>query len=70
MGRGTVLATGDTGAELAPVALGAAGDWGAPSGVALASDGASVVVGQQRRSDGRVEERLVRVTLACEFGVR
>ncbi len=69
-GRGSVLVTGDTGAELVPVVLGAAGDWGAPTGVALAPDGASVVIGQRRRSDGRVEERLVRVTLACEFGVR
>jgi hypothetical protein len=69
-GRGSVLVTGDTGAELAPVALGAAGEWGAPTGVALAPDGASVVVGQRRRTDGGVEERLLRVTLACEFGVR
>lgn len=59
------LRIGTPGGELVPIGLGAVAAWGAPTGVALAADGRSIVLGQWRLgSDGR-EERLIRLLRSC-----
>jgi hypothetical protein len=64
---GTRLRIGDTGGELTAVELGEAGSWGAPAGVAYGPGGTWLVLGQRRKQDGTVRERLVRVTLDCSL---
>ena len=63
---GTSVLGGETAGELAPIGLGELGDWGEPTGVAAEPGGKGFVLGQRRRTAGRVEERLVAVRLACE----
>ena len=46
--------------------LGEAGRFGGPTGVSLARDLGSVVLGQRREVDGRIEERILRIPLRCE----
>jgi hypothetical protein len=60
--EGTRVALGDVGAEPAELELGPLARWGAPSGIALAPDARSFVLGQR----GSLGERIVRVELACE----
>ncbi len=62
----SVLLIGSPDAALAAVDLGPVADWGAPTGVALAPDGRSLVLGQWRRSaNGGREERLIRLLRSC-----
>ncbi len=61
-GEGTRVWLGEVGGELAAVELGTIARWGVPSGIALAPDARSFVLGQRRGS----EERLLRVALACD----
>jgi hypothetical protein len=63
--RETGLRVGGIGAEAVAVELGDVAEWGAPTGVALSSDGTTVVLGQ-RRIRGRPGERLVEVRLDCQ----
>lgn len=66
--RGTELRIGppDDADALAPVELPAElTAWGAPTGVALAPDGRSLVLGQRREEPGAVAERLVEIDFAC-----
>jgi hypothetical protein len=63
--RGTAIWTGPAAGPLSEVELGEVADWGEPTGVALAPDGGSVVLGQRRPADGAPEDRLVRVSLVC-----
>jgi hypothetical protein len=63
--RGTGVRAGQPKGEGAPLELGDAGSWGEPTGVALAPDGQSFVLGQRRSAGHGIEERLVRVTLEC-----
>lgn len=46
--------------------LGEAGRFGAPTGISLAPDLGSVVLGQRREVDGRPEERILRIPLRCQ----
>lgn len=63
--RGTGVRAGEPRAEGTAFELGEAQAWGEPTGVALAPNGRSFVLGQRRSTDHGVEERLVRVTLDC-----
>ncbi|HTF35501.1 MAG TPA: hypothetical protein VK714_17580 [Myxococcota bacterium] len=63
--RGTGVRAGEPKAEGTTLELGEAQTWGEPTGVALAPNGRSFVLGQRRSADRGVEERLVRVTLDC-----
>ncbi|HME72656.1 MAG TPA: hypothetical protein VKM54_22735 [Myxococcota bacterium] len=63
--RGTGVRAGEPKREGTPLELGDAGTWGEPTGVALAPNGRSFVLGQRRTADRGMEERLVRVTLDC-----
>jgi len=63
--RGTGVRAGQPKEEGTALALGDAGSWGEPTGVALAPDGRSFVLGQRRGAGSRIEERLLRVTLDC-----
>ena len=49
----------------AVVDLGETAAWGGPTGVSLAPDGRSFVLGQRRQAGGGVEERLLTVHLDC-----
>lgn len=40
--------------------------WGAPTGLALDPDGRALVLGQRRERSGRIDERLVEITLDCD----
>jgi hypothetical protein len=60
-GLGTGVRIGDAGAELGSVELGSLARWGMPTGIALASDARSFVLGQR----GPGGERIVRAALAC-----
>jgi len=63
--RGTGVRVGepfDAGAELA---LGEVAAWGEPTGVAVAPDGGTLVLGQRRASADAIEERLVELRLTC-----
>jgi hypothetical protein len=62
-GARTRLRAGPTEGPLEAIAFEPLAAWGAPTGVSLAPDGRSAVVGQ-RRSDGA--ERIARVQLGCE----
>lgn len=57
---------GDTEATPTPVSLGEHADWGAPTGVDLAPDGRSLVLGQRQRGAAATEERLLLLELDCE----
>ncbi|HBZ72572.1 MAG TPA: hypothetical protein DEP35_23680 [Deltaproteobacteria bacterium] len=63
--RGTGVRAGEPKGEGTSLELGEVAGWGEPTGVALAPDGRSFVLGQRRTTDRGVEERLVRVTLEC-----
>jgi hypothetical protein len=63
--RGTGVRAGEAKGEGTALELGDAETWGEPTGVALAPDGRSLVLGQRRTATRGVEERLVRVTLNC-----
>jgi hypothetical protein len=63
--RGTGVRAGEPKEEGAALELGDAAMWGEPTGVALAPDGRSFVLGQRRSAERGVDERLVRVTLDC-----
>jgi len=41
-------------------------DWGAPTGLAIDPDGRALVLGQRRERSGRIDERLVEITLDCD----
>jgi hypothetical protein len=64
---GTRLHIGDSGSELSAVELGEDAAWGAPAGVASSPDGTWLVLGQRRKQDGTIRERLLRVTLDCRL---
>lgn len=63
--RGTSLHVGESGGDLAELALGEVADWGEPTGVSLLPDGESLVLGQRRRVGGGFEERLLEIRLGC-----
>ncbi len=53
-------------ADAATIALAAdVASWGEPTGLAIEPDGSGFVLGQRRRSDDGVQERLVAISLAC-----
>lgn len=60
-GDGTEVHVGEPAGPLAPLALGEVAAWGVPTGLALAPDGRSLVLGQR----GAGAERIVRIGLAC-----
>ena len=60
--EGTRVAIGEVAGEPAGVELGPVASWGVPTGLALAPDARSFVLGQR----GARGERIVRVELACE----
>jgi hypothetical protein len=60
-GLGTGVRLGDVTTELHPVELGSIARWDMPTGIALAPDARSFVLGQR----GPGGERIVRVALAC-----
>jgi hypothetical protein len=66
--RDTGVRTGESWGRGAAVDVGALEDWGEPTGLALSPDGSVLVLGQRREIDGRVEERLVEITLDCAAG--
>jgi hypothetical protein len=59
--EGTRVSLGPTDGEWAPVELGDAARWGAPTGLALLPDASGFVLGQR----GAAGERIVRVLLDC-----
>jgi hypothetical protein len=59
--RDTALHVGEPRGELRPVALGEAGGWGYPTGVALSEDGARAWVGQRRARPAALEERILEI---------
>lgn len=59
------LRLGTPGEELVRLDLGSVADWGAPTGVALAIDGRSLVLGQWRRGEEGREERLIQLSRSC-----
>lgn len=63
--RGTGLATGPSEGPLVEVPLGDLGEWGEPTGVALSPDADVLVLGQRRSTATGMQERLVRLRLAC-----
>jgi hypothetical protein len=63
--RGTAIATGRPRQDLEWVDLGVDADWGEPTGAALSPDGDRLVLGQRRRVEDRVEERLLEIPLVC-----
>lgn len=62
---GSGLRAGEPWGEGAVIALGDVAEWGVPTGVALAPDGRSAVLGQRRETPSGVEERLLRVRFDC-----
>ncbi len=40
-------------------------DWGAPTGLALEPDGRGLILGQRRARSGRIDERLLEISLDC-----
>jgi len=63
--RTTAVRAGEPWGEGAAIALGDDATWGEPTGVALAADGQSFVLGQRRAGEAGVEERLLHVSLDC-----
>ncbi len=66
--RDTGLRTGEPRGRSAALDVGALAVWGEPTGLALSPGGSVLVLGQRRAIDGRVEERLVEITLDCGSG--
>ncbi len=64
--RDTELRVGEPWGEGAPLALGELAGWGAPTGVSLVPGEALIVLGQRRRGEAGVEERLVEIALDCD----
>jgi len=63
--HGTRVLWGPTHGKARPVELGESADWGWPTGITLAPDGRSFVLGQRRPGPDGPEERLVAVRLDC-----
>jgi len=64
--RGSGVRTGEPSGEGVALALGEVAAWGEPTGVAVAPDGRTLVLGQRRAADASLEERLVELHLACD----
>jgi hypothetical protein len=67
--HGTGVRSGPTEEPTAAHALTLPGElqqWGAPTGLALAPDGRSFVLGQRREESGGVDERLLEISLDCD----
>jgi len=63
--RGTGLRLAAREGPPADFDLGEAGDWGSPTGIGLAPDLGSVVLGQRREGKRGLEERIVQIPLRC-----
>ena len=63
--RETTLFAGETGGAGTEIALREPADWGTPTGVAIEPDGTGLVLGQRRRTDAGIEERLIAIALDC-----
>jgi hypothetical protein len=63
--RDTTLFAGETGGAGTEIALREPGEWGTPTGVAIEPDGTGLVLGQRRRTDAGVEERMIAIALDC-----
>ena len=61
----TAVRAGEPRAPGSPIDVGDAAAWGEPTGVALEADGRGLILGQRRSAGGRVEERLLQLTLRC-----
>jgi hypothetical protein len=66
--RDTGIRTGEPWGRGAALDVGALAVWGEPTGLALSPDGSVLFLGQRRAIDGRIEERLVEITLDCGTG--
>jgi 8-oxo-dGTP pyrophosphatase MutT (NUDIX family) len=66
--RDSGIRVGEPWAPGAPLELGEFAGWGGPTGLALSPDGTVLILGQRRSVGGRIEERLLEITLACRPG--